>query len=48
MSNFQELKEELKQNVDEITLKIEEMQNLGFENDKKKEKLNSDINLNLE
>ena len=48
MSNFQELKEELKQNVDEITLKIEEMQNLGFENDKKKEQLNSDINLNLE
>ena len=24
------------------------MQNLGFENDKKKEQLNSDINLNLE
>ena len=48
MANYQELKEELKKSVDEITLKIEEMQNLGFENDKKKEQLNSDININLE
>ena len=48
MVNFQEQKEELKKAIDEITLKIEEMQNLGFENDKKKEQLNSDINLNLE
>ena len=48
LSNYQELKEELKQAIDDITLKIEEMQNLGFENDKKKEQINSEINLNLE
>ena len=48
LGNFQGRKEELKRQLDEITLKIEEMQNLGFENDKKKEQLNSDINLNLE
>ena len=48
LSNYQELKEELKQAIDDITLKIEEMQNLGFENDKKKEQITSEINLNLE
>ena len=48
LGNFQGKKEELKQAIDEITIKIEEMQNLGFENDKKKEQLNSDININNE
>lgn len=48
LSNIQELKEELKEAIDNITVQIEQMQNLGFENDKKKEQLNSSINLNLE
>ncbi|MCI8291211.1 MAG: chromosome segregation protein SMC [Clostridia bacterium] len=48
LSNIQELKEELKDSIDNVTVQIEQMQNLGFENDKKKEQLNSNINLNLE
>ena len=48
LTNIQELKEELKEELDNITVQIEKMQNLGFENDKKKEQLNSSINLNLE
>ena len=48
LSNIQELKEELKEAIDNITIQIEQMQNLGFENEKKKEQLNSSINLNLE
>ena len=39
------LKEELKSNIDEITEKIEAMQNIGFESQRKKEQLNSDINV---
>ena len=39
------LKEELKSEIDEITLKIEEMSNLGFESQKEIEMLNSDINV---
>ena len=39
------LKEELKDSIDEITTKIEEMQNLGFESEKEIEKLNSNINV---
>ena len=39
------LKEELKENIDEITNKIESMQNIGFESQKKQEQLNSDINV---
>ena len=39
------LKEELKTSIDEITLKIEEMSNLGFESEKEIEKLNSEINV---
>lgn len=39
------LKEELKDSIDEITTKIEEMQNLGFESEKDIEKLNSNINV---
>lgn len=39
------LKEELKNEIDEITTKIEEMSNLGFESQKEIEMLNSDINV---
>ena len=39
------LKEELKANIDEITEKIEAMQNIGFESQRKQEQLNSDINV---
>ena len=42
------LKEELKQEVDNITAQIEEMQNLGFESTNKIEKINSDINVSKE
>ena len=47
-SNIQELKEELKTAIDNITVQIERMQNLGYENDKKKEQIQSNINLNLQ
>ena len=39
------LKEDLKTNIDEITEKIEAMQNIGFESQKKQEQLKSDINV---
>lgn len=39
------LKEELKNEIDSITNKIEEMSNLGFESQKEIEMLNSDINV---
>ena len=39
------LKEELKNEIDEITVTIEEMSNLGFESQKEIEMLNSDINV---
>ena len=39
------LKEELKDRIDEITLQIENLQNIGFESQKEIEKLNSNINL---
>ena len=39
------LKEELKDNIDEITNKIESLQNIGFESQKEIEKLNSNINV---
>ena len=39
------LKEELKTSIDEITNKIEEMQNIGFESKRKQEQINSDINV---
>ncbi len=45
MQEKQSLKEELKAKIDEITLKIEETQNLGFEMGQKQEKINSDINI---
>ena len=39
------LKEELKDNIDEITIQIENMQNIGFESQKEIEQLNSNINV---
>lgn len=48
LSNIQELKEELRISLDKITEQIEKMQSLGFENERKKEQLKSDINLNTE
>lgn len=45
MQEMQNLKEELKAKIDEITEKIEETQNLGFETSKKQEQINSDINI---
>ncbi len=48
LANIQELKEELKKSIDDITNQIEQMQNLGFESEKKKEQLKASINLNLE
>ena len=48
LSNIQETKEKLRASLDNITEQIEKMQNLGFENDKKKEQIKADINLNLE
>ena len=48
MINLQNAKEELKQQIDEITSKIEEMQNLGFESTNKIEKINSEIGISKE
>lgn len=48
LSNIQELKEKLRTSLDSITEQIEKMQNLGFENEKKKEQIKADININLE
>ena len=45
MFEFQNLKEELKKQIDEVTLKIEELQNLGFESTNKIEKINSEIGI---
>ena len=39
------LKDELKESIDEITNKIESLQNIGFESQKKQEQINSDINI---
>ena len=48
MENLQRAKEELKAEIDEITSKIEEMQNLGFESTNKIEKINSEIGISKE
>ena len=45
LERVKNLKEELKVQIDEITLKIEQMSNLGFESKKEIEMLNSDINV---
>ena len=48
LNNIQELKEELRATLDNITEQIEKMQSLGFENEKKKEQIKADINVNQE
>ena len=45
LEKIKQLKEELKTSIDEITAKIEAMQNIGFESQKRQEQLNSDINV---
>ena len=48
LSNIQDLKEELKENLDKITEQIEKVQNLSFENERKNVQLKSDISLNID
>ena len=48
MSKLQEAKEELKQEIDSITINIEELQNIGFESTNKIEKINSEIGISNE
>ena len=45
LEKIKQLKEGLKTRIDEITEKIENMSNIGFESQKKIESLNSDINV---
>lgn len=45
LERIKQLKEQLKSEIDEITSKIEEMSNIGFESQKEIEMLNSDINV---
>ena len=45
MERVKALKEELKSQIDEITTRIEEMSNIGFESQKEIEMLNSDISV---
>lgn len=45
METINTLKEELKQQINQITEEIESMQNIGFESSKQIEKINSDINV---
>ena len=45
LERIKALKEELKSEIDEITINIENMSNLGFESQKEIEMLNSDINV---
>lgn len=45
---LQNLKENLKQEVEEIIAQIEETQNIGFESEKKIEQINSEINVQTE
>ena len=45
LERIKALKEELKSEIDSITVSIEEMSNLGFESKKEIEMLNSDINV---
>ena len=45
LERLKQLKEQLKVEIDDITNKIEEMSNLGFESQKEIEMLNSDINV---
>ena len=45
LERIKQLKEELQNDIDDITVKIEEMSNIGFESQKEIEMLNSDINV---
>ena len=45
MAELQSLKEKLKQEIDSITVQIEELQNIGFESTNKIEKINSEIGI---
>lgn len=45
MEQINSLKEEMKKKIDDITEQIEHMQNIGFESQKEKEQINSDINV---
>ena len=45
LEKIKQLKEELKTEIDELTQKIEDMSNIGFESQKKIENLNSEINV---
>ena len=48
MNELQKLKENLKQEIDNITIQIEELQNLGFESTNQIEKINSEIGISNE
>ena len=48
MLSLQEMKENLKQEIDQITTQVEELQNLGFESTNKIEKINSEIGISNE
>ena len=48
MAKLQEAKEKLKQEIDSITINIEELQNIGFESTNKIEKINSEIGISNE
>ena len=45
LENITTLKEQLKQEIDDITNQIESMQNIGFESEKEKERIVSEINV---
>ena len=46
LEEIKQAKENLKLRIDDVTAQIESMQNIGFESEKKKEQLNSEINVN--
>lgn len=48
MKEMNDLKEELKKQIDDITEQIESMQNIGFESQKEKERLGSEIGITKE
>ena len=48
MQNLQDAKQKLKNEIDEITAKIEEVQNLSFESTNQIEKINSEIGISKE
>lgn len=48
MSHIKEMKEKLKQEIDQVTTQIEELQNIGFESSNKIEKINSEIGISNE